>query len=607
MGCNGQMAQQGPGLPRRGASKHRMQEEPLIPRATRLAKAGEPTLLKLVRNRRQVLIGVGAGVVATGAVGSAAAVLSGGGLGAAVSDVATTTRSPRDAGAFADRDASYTQSLGDSINLGASGVAETAGAAAAAAAKAVPTFKNVLSRDPILHLLRRATFGPTRVDVEAVKSMGIDGWLEAQMNPGSVADAVSEKALNAFPTVRMTTSEIRGAVKEFDWQAQFELGQATLARQMWSRRGLYEVMVDFWSNHLNVTNPFDGGWDVRTTYDNDVIRKHVFGKFSDMLKASARDPAMMRYLDNADSDRRSVNENYGRELLELHTVGIDGGYTEKDVRQSAYIMTGRTVTNEGQFMYESGRHWIDPVKVLGFKHKNASRSKGLETGEKYLQYLAMHPSTAKNIARKLAVRFVCDSPPNGLVQRLADTYLDNKTAIVPVLQVLFRSQEFWIATGMKTRRPLENFVASARALGVAPGSDTRAGVEGLYWMTQRFGQAPLAWVPPNGYPDVSGAWRSAHATLAIWNAHRALINGWQNGLSYAATNGLVGKRPAKTGAYVDTLAERLVFQKFNAPQRKALMAFLGAKESTATRNSSLGGKVGDLAPLLLDSIYHALR
>ncbi len=584
-----------------------MQEEQLIPRATRLAKAGEPTLLKLVRNRRQVLIGVGAGVVATGAVGSAAAVLSGGGLGAAVSDVATTTRSPRDAGAFADRDASYTQSLGDSINLGAAGLADTASAAAAAAAKAAPTFKNVLSRDPILHLLRRATFGPTRGDVEAVTKMGIDGWLEAQMNPDSVADAVSEKALNAFPTVRMTTSEIRGAVKEFDWQAQFELGQATLARQMWSRRGLFEVMVDFWSNHLNVTNPFDGGWDVRTTYDNDVIRKHALGKFSDMLKASARDPAMMRYLDNADSDRRSVNENYGRELLELHTVGIDGGYTEKDVRQSAYIMTGRTVTNEGQFTYESGRHWIDPVKVLGFKHKNASRSKGLETGEKYLQYLAMHPSTAKNIARKLAVRFVCDSPPNGLVQRLADTYLDNKTAITPVLQVLFRSQEFWIATGMKTRRPLENFVASARALGVAPGSDTRAGIEGLYWMTQRFGQAPLAWVPPNGYPDVAGAWRSAHATLAIWNAHRALIQGWQSGLSYAAATGLVGKRPAKSGAYVDTLAERLVFQKFGAPQRKALLAFLGAKESTATRNSSLGGKVGDLAPLLLDSIYHALR
>jgi uncharacterized protein (DUF1800 family) len=590
---------------RPGPSRHRAREAGL----TRLATAGEPTLVKLVRNRRQVLMGIGAGVVATGAVGSAAAVLGGGGGGitAALGDAATSTRSPRDAGAFADRDASYTQSLGDSINLGAAGLADTAAKAAELALAATPVFKNPLSRDPVLHLLRRTTFGVARVDVDAVNKLGIDGWIDAQLDPGSVADTATDKALQAFPTVAMSTAQIRRTVKEGDWQAQWELGQATLARQMWSRRGLFEVMVDFWSNHLNVTNPFDGGWDVRTAYDNDVIRKHALGRFSDMLKASARDPAMLRYLDNADSDRRSVNENYGRELLELHTVGIEGGYTEKDVRQSAYIMTGRTVTGEGEFRYEAGRHWIDPVRVLGFKDKNPSRSKGLTVGERYLQYLAMHPSTAKNIARKLAVRFVCDTPPNGLVQRLADTYLENKTAIVPVLKVLFRSQEFWIATGLKTRRPLENFVAAARTLGVAPGGDVRAGVEGLYYMTQRFGMAPLAWVPPNGYPDVAGAWRSAHATLAIWNAHRALIQGWERGLAYPAASGLIGRRPATVGPYVDGLAARLVHQKVARVHRKALLTFLGAKEGSAVRNSTLGGKVEHLAPLLLDSIYHALR
>ncbi|MEV4537974.1 DUF1800 domain-containing protein [Asanoa sp. NPDC049518] len=591
---------------RQGASRHRA-PDPLVPRVARLAKAGEPTLLKLVRNRRQVLIGAGAAVVATGAVGSAAAVLGGGGISAALGDSATSTRSPRDAGAFADRDASYTQSLGDSIDLGAAGLMDTAGAAAAAAAKKTPTNPNLLSRDPILHMLRRTTFGPTRALVEAAGKTGIDEWLERQLNPGKVDDPVAASALKAFPTVAMSTAQIRRTVKDGDFQAQFELGQATIARQMWSSRQLFEVMVDFWSNHLNVTNPFDGGWDVRTSYDNDVIRKHALGKFSDMLKASARHPAMLRYLDNAASDRRSVNENYGRELLELHTVGIDGGYNEKDVRNSAYILTGRTVTDDGQFRYAAERHWVDPVKVLGFKDKNPSRSKGLDVGERYLRYLATHPSTAKNIARKLAVRFVCDAPPNGLVQRLADTYLENGTAIAPVLRVLFRSQEFWIATGMKTRRPLENFVATARALGIAPGSDTRAGVEGLYFMTQRFGQAPMAWVPPNGYPDVAAAWRSAHATLSLWNAHRALIGGYERGLSYPKVEGLVGKRPGTTGPYVDSLADRLVFQKLSASHRKALLSFLSAKDGTAVRNSSLGGKVEHLAPLLLDSIYHALR
>src|SRR4030095_16311861 len=112
-----------------------------------------------------------------------------------------------------------------------------------------------------------------------------------------------------------------------------------------------------WANHLNVTNPFDGGWDTRTPYDHDVIRAHALGRFSDMLQASAQSPAMMRYLDNARSQKRSVNENYGRELLELHTVGIDAGYTEVDVRQSAYILTGRTVNNEGAFYYDANRHW----------------------------------------------------------------------------------------------------------------------------------------------------------------------------------------------------------------------------------------------------------
>jgi uncharacterized protein (DUF1800 family) len=592
---------------RQGASRHRAPGAGTGASVARLARASEPALLKLVKNRRQVLLGVGAGVIATGAVGSAAAVLAGGGIGAAVSDAATSTRSPRDAGAFADRDASYTQSLGDSVNLGAAGLADTAQKAAELALAAKPVFPNPLSRDPVLHLLRRATFGVVRSDADAVRKLGIDGWIDAQLDPGSVADPVSDKALAAFPTVSMSTAEIRRTVKEGDWQAQYELGQATLARQMWSRRGLLEVMVDFWSNHLNVTNPFDGGWDTRTTYDNNVIRKHALGRFSDMLKASARDPAMLRYLNNAQSDRRSVNENYGRELLELHTVGIEGGYTEKDVRQSAYVMTGRTVTQEGEFRYEPDRHWVDPVKVLGFKDKNPKRSQGLVVGEKYLQYLATHPSTAKNIARKLAVRFVCDSPPNGLVQRLADTYLENGTAIVPVLKTLFRSQEFWIATGLKTRRPLENLVASARALGVAPGADTRAGVEGLYYMTQRFGMAPLAWVPPNGYPDVAAAWRSAHATLATWNAHRSLVQGGEPGLAYPAAAGLVGRRPSTTGPYVDSLAGRLVFQKIARTHRRALLTFLGAKETSAVRNSSLGGKVEHLAPLLLDSIYHALR
>ena len=184
-----------------------------------------------------------------------------------------------------------------------------------------------------------------------------------------------------YPTTVMTTAQIRTAVKQNEWDAMRELGHATLARQMWSSRQLYEVMVDFWANHINITNPFDGGWDVRTAHDREVIRRFALGRYADMLAVSARSPAMMRYLDNASSHKKSVNENYGRELLELHSVGIGAKYTEADVRHSAYIMTGRTVDNEGVFRYESRRHWTGKVKVLGFSHENKSAADGLAVGD----------------------------------------------------------------------------------------------------------------------------------------------------------------------------------------------------------------------------------
>jgi uncharacterized protein (DUF1800 family) len=433
-------------------------------------------------------------------------------------------------------------------------------------------------------------------------------------------------------------------------------------------------MVDFWANHLNIQNPFDGGqdnrtdwdrtvirkhalgkfsdmllasarhpammryldnaasdrrsvnenygrellelhtvgidggWDNRADWDRTIIRRHALGKFSDMLLASARHPAMMRYLDNAASDRRSVNENYGRELLELHTVGIDGGYNETDVRNCAYVMTGRTVDRDGNFVYDPRRHWTGAVKVMGFSHPNKKAAEGLAVGDALVRYLATHPSTAKYIARKLAVRFVCDNPPGPLIDRLAQTYLQNGTAVVPVLQILFRSIEFWIATGLKTRRPLENMVATARVLGVAPGSDTDRALESVYDSADRLGHAPLAWGPPDGYPDVAGAWQSAHGMLGAWNAHRAMVQGRVRGLSFTAPEQFVaGNRNVTVGGYFDALSQRLVFQPLSAPQKAAVLKFLGLADNARVADPKLGGRVEHLAPLLLDSVYHGLR
>lgn len=553
---------------------------------------GRPTAITVTRavdrpvGRRRLLRIVGASVLGAGGVGAAAAVVAG-----AVGPGGGKPQRPDTAVA----------------GLGAEGLAGSPAEAARAAGTATPAWPTPLARDPGLHLLRRATFGPTPVDVVAVRQMGIDAWLERQLDPGTIADPAGENIVATYPTTGMTTEQIRAAVKAYDWQAMWELGHATLARQIWSSRQLFEVMVDFWSNHLNVTNPFDGGWDVRTPYDTTVIRAHALGRFGDMLLASARSPAMMRYLDNARSHRRSVNENYGRELLELHTVGVEAGYTEADVRNSAYIMTGRSVDDDGRFVYVPERHWTGKVTVLGFTHPNKKAAKGLAIGDEYLTYLATHPATARRIAHKLARRFVCDDPPETLVARLAQSYVDNGTAIVPVLRTLFSSVEFWLSTGLKTRRPLENIVATARIAGVTPGKDIAAGVEGLYWMANQLGHAPLNWAPPDGFPDVAEAWGSAHATLGTWNAHRAIVHGWHRGLTYPEAESFVGRKPATVGEYVDAICRRLVHQPMQPAHKKALLKFLGAKANTKVRDVRLGGRIDHVVPLVLDSVYHVLR
>jgi uncharacterized protein (DUF1800 family) len=235
--------------------------------------------------------------------------------------------------------------------------------------------------------------------------------------------------------------------------------------------------------------------------------------------------------------------------------------------------------------------------VLGFADGNASPSGGLAVGDRYLKYLAHHPSTATMIARKLCVRFVADTPPKALVERVAKAYLDAGTRIVPVLHTLLSSKEFWAAVGQKVRRPLENLVAGVRVLDVRPGSDIPKGVSGLYWNLDQAGHRPLAWAPPNGYPDVAPAWASSGAMLQLWNSHRGLVQGWWQGLEFVKPDKLVPSSSASS--YVDKLAQRLVYQRLSSVHRKALIDFLGPNRAA--------DYAPHLAPLLLDSPYFALR
>jgi uncharacterized protein (DUF1800 family) len=563
------------------------------------------------RRRRAVIAGLAGTGVGVAALAARLGTSSGGPPPPPTKD---RVRRAFDAGGFGNRDESY-------ANAGAAPPAPPPGptmvfaSASEAAANTEVTTPTILATDrPHLHLLRRMTWGPTPELVQEVESRGIDGWLAEQLAPDAIPDPVADQAWAAFPMARMAPAQIQAAIDRHSWPAMTDYGKATLTRQVWSRRQLYEVMVDFWADHLHVTMPDSQVWDTGIAYHDEVIRRHALGSFTDMLLAAMRHPGMLRYLDNANSSKEAVNENLGREILELHTVGVGSGYSEEDVRNSAYILTGRTVGNQespapdGTFFYDPGRHWTGPVRVLDFQHENATPEGGLEVGDAYLRYLASHPSTAQVIARKLAVRFVSDVPPQSLVDRLAATYLDHGTAIVPVLDVMLRSREFWAAVGQKTRRPLENLVATMRVLGVQPGPDTAGAVEALYWSANEMGQQPLAWKAPNGYPDVHAAWRSASGLLTAWNRHRALVEGWDEGFAYTPPEQLVAGMPSATvGEHVDSLCRRLCFQTFQPHHRDVLLLFVGAAPETPTADSDLARSPGAVAALVLDSPYFALR
>ncbi|ROP32179.1 DUF1800 domain-containing protein [Couchioplanes caeruleus] len=473
-----------------------------------------------------------------------------------------------------------------------------------------------LPDDPLLHLLRRATYGPTPAAIAEIRRLGAKAWLERQLKPASIGDRVADGLVARFPLSGLTIDGIHakvraGVLPRYGWAPMYEVGGAALARAVWSERQLFEVMVDFWSNHLNVTCPSSDVWDSRPDYDRTVIRKHALGRFADMLKASARHPAMLSYLDNRYSTRAAPNENYGRELLELHTVGL--GYTESDVKDAARLLTGLTVSWEtGRYRYDAGRHATGAVRILGFRHANKSATGGEAAAMALLDHLALHPATAKRIATKLCVRFVADEPPARLVTRLTKVYLDNKSAIVPVLRALFTSAEFAASVGAKTRTPYEDLVATVRILDHGPEKSGTEAIKALYWTSEAAGQAPMAWAPPNGYPDVATAWASPSGQVVRWNAHLNIAAGWWPTTlrrPSPLTEYAGGTLPATYGALIDAVATRLLGRTVAPAHATALAAFYGKTLASPLRSgdAAAGWAFPYLLALLLNSPYFVLR
>jgi uncharacterized protein (DUF1800 family) len=357
-----------------------------------------------------------------------------------------------------------------------------------------------------------------------------------------------------------------------------ELQSAKLVRAIYSERQLDEVLVDFWMNHFNV---FAGKGPVRfmvESYEAEVIRPHAWGRFEDLLRATAESPAMLFYLDNwlsasshgrplrAQGRRRGLNENYARELMELHTIGVDGGYTQKDVTEVARCFTGWTITpprgEDPRFVFRPGLHEPGDRLVLGRR----IRSGGKEEGEEVLRLLARHPSTARFISYKLARRFVADDPPPVLLERAAAIFLDTGGDIRQVVRTIVTSPEFFAADarGVKVKTPLEFVASAARAAG-AEVTDARVLARRLAQM----GMPLYLQQPPTGYKDTADAWVSTSGLLARLNVALDLAAGVLPGVSRSRFLSTPG---AHDGALVDALAWRLLPAGLSPSTRRTLEA-----------------------------------
>ncbi len=394
------------------------------------------------------------------------------------------------------------------------------------------------------HIVNRLSFGPAPGDIERVTGMGIDAYIDEQLHPERLAElpALSER-LATHELARASQSELVSRFREFNKKAlddavtgkaarqaflrqlAKEAGEARLWPALASSRQLQEVMVDFWFNHFNVFQGKGLGHALVASYEREAIRPFVLGRFRDLLGATAHHPAMLFYLDNWLStapgfqpprtpgqakQASGLNENYARELMELHTLGVDGGYSQKDVTELARILTGWTFAprNNGTgtlFVFAPRRHDYGSKQWLGYGVNGSGQSEG----EWALDVLARHPATARRIAFKLAQQFVSDDPPPALVERLAQRFQQTDGDIRSVLALLFASAEFRDPAhyATKFKSPYRYLLSSLRAAG-QPMPDVRVMLVALHQQ----GMPLHGCQTPDGYKNTEAAWLNPDAT-----------------------------------------------------------------------------------------------
>jgi len=454
-------------------------------------------------------------------------------------------------------------------------------------------------RQAAAHLLSRFTYGAMPGQVDAVVKMGLENWFAQQLAAQDPDDSL-EQVLNRYDALTLSNQQVaetyprngqvirmairdgivdkdsvkadrkeyrqviqqymqeRGYKREQELFRQF-ICQKVL-RAAYSENQLQEVMTDFWFNHFNVSITKNDCAEFIPAYERDVIRPNALGRFNELLLKTAKSPAMLFYLDNFNSSApvdsmampaggraRGLNENYAREVMELHTLGVDGGYTQQDVTQAARVLTGwgvypmgefakapqaqvlhrftdeqierRGFVHDGDFFFNANRHDKGEKVVLGHVFPAGG---GYEEGVDLLNLLAHHPSTAKFICHKIAVRFVSDDPPAALVDKLSKTFLEKNGDIRQVLITLVTAPEFWSADALreKTKSPFELAIGAVRSLHATVDQPMQ-----LYNWVSRMGERKYYYVAPTGFPDKGAYWINTGSLLNRMNFGLALAAG----------------------------------------------------------------------------------
>lgn len=446
----------------------------------------------------------------------------------------------------------------------------------------------------ILQLARRATFGATPELIAEIRAQGRERWLDQQLAPASITDPVLMIRLSAYPSLTMDSAALLASFPQPKDAAGMtdaigrpgrvlaEVSSDVVTRAVHARAQLAEVMTDFWLNHFNVyAAEGPTRWSC-VPFVRDAIRPHALGRFRDLLRATAQSPAMLYYLDNylstapgARTRRRNagLNENYARELMELHTLGVTGGYTQADVQELARVFTGWTITPQRsgriEFVFAPWLHDTGVKTVLGHRID----PDGQAEGERVLDLLAREPATAEHVVRKLVSRFVADVPPESLVQRAQKVWLRSDGDLAEVMRTILESDELFAAAsrGAKVKSPLELMASALRSAH----ADVRQGMVAAK-LVGDLGQPILRAEPPTGWKETADAVVTAGGMVTRFDVATRIT---RNRVAGVRVDEARWARLASGSGGVDALAQDVLLAPPSAETRAALVE---ARDAGAT-------------------------